>query len=81
MESSNKYFILLHSQNTTNIKYLHRINDIISKIRNGVSTTVALEYSENREILLKYLKSKKIINKYDIKNNKIKVSFSKTNIE
>ena len=76
-----KYFILLHSQNTTNIKYLHRINDIISKIRNGVSTTVALEYSENREILLKYLKSKKIINKYDIKNNKIKVSFSKTNIE
>ncbi len=72
-----KYFIYLHSQNRMNIKYLYKINDKISKIRNGSSTTISFEYNDDIEKLMKYLEKENIVRNLEIKNNKMRVSYSK----
>ena len=75
-----KYFICLHSQNQVNIKYLYKINDKISKIRDGSSTTISFEYNDDIEKLMNYLEKENIVRNLQIKNNKIRVSYSKVKI-
>ena len=74
-----KYFIYLHKQNPKNIWLLYRINNKISKIRDG--STTHLVFSETYLELMKYLEKEKIINKCEInKDNKILISYSKSRI-
>ena len=75
-----KYFIYLHKNNNNYINYLYKINDKINKIRDGKSTFLSFDYDNQIYELMKYLKSLGIINKCDIKKNKIKISYNKTTI-
>ena len=74
-----KYFIYLHKQNSKNIWLLYRINNKISKIRDG--STTHLVFSETYLELMQYLEKEKIINKCEIdKDNKILISYSRSRI-
>lgn len=75
-----KYFIYLHKNNNNYINYLYKINDKVNKIRDGKSTSLSFDYDNQIYELMKYLKSLGIINKCDIKKNKIKISYNKTTI-
>ncbi len=75
-----KYFICLHSQNQVNIKYLYNINNKISKIRNGSSTTISFEYDDDIKNLMNYLEKQNIIKNLEIKNGKIRVSYSRAKL-
>ena len=74
------YFIYLHKSNPINIKYLYEINERISKIRNGVTTSLSFENVDYMYTLMNYLQLKGIINNCEIKKNKIRVTYNKTKI-
>lgn len=74
------YFIYLHKSNSANIKYLYEIDDKISKIRNGITTSLSFESIDYIHTLMNYLKSVNIINSCDIKKDKIRVTYNKTKI-
>lgn len=74
------YFIYLHKSNSANIKYLYEIDDKISKIRNGITTSLSFESIDYIHTLMNYLKSVNIINSCDIKKDKIRVAYNKTKI-
>lgn len=74
------YFIYLHKSNSTNIKYLYEIDDKISKIRNGITTSLSFESIDYVHTLMNYLKSVNIINSCNIKKDKIRVTYNKTKI-
>ena len=82
LEISDKitYFIYLHKSNSTNIKYLYEIDEKISKIRNGMTTSLSFKYDDFIYRLMQYLKAAKIINSCDIKKNKIRVTYNKSKI-
>lgn len=73
-----KYFIYLHKSNSINIKYLYEIDEKISKIRNGITTSLSFKYDDLVYTLMKYLKSANIINGCDIKKDKIRVTYNKS---
>lgn len=75
-----KYFIYLHKSNFINIKYLYEIDEKISKIRNGMTTSLSFEFDDNIFNLMNYLQSKQIINSCENRNNKIRVTYNKTKI-
>lgn len=75
-----KYFIYLHKSNNNYINYLYKINDKIIKIRDGKSTSLSFDYDNQIYELMKYLKSLGIINRCDIKKNKIRISYNKTTL-
>ena len=77
LESQYKYFEFLYNQNIENLKYLHVINN---KIRNGRSTYTNINLHDGLEEFLIFLRDKSIINDYNIKKDKARVSFSKTTI-
>lgn len=79
-EDKIKYFIYLHKLNSLNIKYLYKINDKISKIRNGSSTSLSLESNDSINLLLEYLYDINIINKIKFKNGKVYITYSRTKI-
>ena len=74
------YFIYLHKSNSANTKYLYEIDDKISKIRNGITTSLSFESIDYIHTLMNYLKSVNIINSCDIKKDKIRVTYNKTKI-
>lgn len=80
LEDKIKYFIYLHKENQSNIKYLYKIDYKISKIRNGNSTGLSFENSDAVIMLMEYLYNINIINKFEIKNNKVYISYNKTKI-
>lgn len=80
LEDKIKYFIYLHKENQSNIKYLYKIDDKISKIRNGNSTGLSFKNSDAVIMLMEYLYNINIINKFEIKNNKVYISYNKTKI-
>ena len=61
-------------------KYLYEIDDKISKIRNGITTSLSFESIDYIHTLMNYLKSVNIINSCDIKKDKIRVTYNKTKI-
>lgn len=75
-----KYFIYLHKSNNNYINYLYKINDKIIKIRDGKSTSLSFDYDNQIYELMKYLKSLGIINRCDIRKNKIRISYNKTTL-
>lgn len=75
-----KYFIYLHRENQLNIKYLYKIDDKISKIRNGRTTSLSFMRNSTLMMLIEYLHNVNIINKYEIRNNKIYISYNKSKI-
>lgn len=75
-----KYFIYLHKSNNDYINYLYKINDKINKIRDGKSNSLSFDYDNQIYELMKYLKSLGIINRCDIKKNKIRISYNKTTL-
>ena len=74
------YFIYLHKSNSANTKYLYEIDDKISKIRNGITTSLSFESIDYIHTLMNYLESVNIINSCDIKKDKIRVTYNKTKI-
>ena len=79
-EDKIKYFIYLHKKNESNIKYLYQIDDKISKIRNGNTTLLSFDFSDSINELMKYLKSVNIINKNEIRKDKIYIAYNRTKI-
>ena len=79
-EDKIKYFIYLYKLNSLNIKYLYKINDKISKIRNGSSTLLSFESNDSINLLLEYLYEINIINKIKFKNGKVYITYNRTKI-
>ena len=79
-EDKIKYFIYLYKLNSLNIKYLYKINDKISKIRNGSSTSLSFESNDSINLLLEYLYEINIINKIKFKNGKVYITYNRTKI-
>ena len=79
-EDKIKYFIYLHKKNESNIKYLYQIDDKISKIRNGNTTLLSFDFSDSINELMKYLKSVNIINKNEIRKDKIYIAYNRVKI-
>jgi len=75
-----KYFIYLHKSNSINIKYLYNIDEKISKIRNGITTSLSFESDDSIHTLMDYLQLVGIINSCEIKKDKIRVTYNKTKI-
>lgn len=80
-EDKTKYFVYLHKSNNSNIKYLYEIDEKISKIRNGISNKLSFKYSKSLKEFMEYLKEENIINKIEIKKDKIHIAYKKTKIE
>lgn len=79
-EDKIKYFIYLHKLNPSNIKYLYKINDKISKIRNGSSTSLSLESNDSINLLMEYLYDINIINKIKFKKGKVYITYRRNKI-
>ena len=76
-----KYFIYLHKQNKKNICLLYKINNKISKIRDGNTTHLIFAKTESYLELMQYLEEEKIINVCKIiENDKISISYGKSRI-
>ena len=76
-----KYFIYLYKQNKKYIYLLYRINNKISKIRDGNTTHLIFAQTEAYLELMQYLEEEKIINVCKIlENDKISISYGKSRI-
>ena len=60
---------------------LRSIDDKISKIRNGNTTLLSFDFSDSINELMKYLKSVNIINKNEIRKDKIYIAYNRAKIK
>ena len=75
-----KLFIFLLDSNKYNFNYLILIDEKYAKIRDGISTTLTLDNNVGNRALCNALLERGIINKFDIVEEKIKMSYNKSKI-